>query len=109
MRPSLIWLPTCLSALMSVLSLALHLLLFCGPLKHARVSSLPSACNNLPLETHRFTLFPSLGIYPNITFKVRILCRHMVAKGEWSGGGMDWKSRVSRHKLLYLERRNNKV
>ena len=33
----------------------------------------------------------------------------MVAKGEGVGGGMDWEVGVSRCKLLYTERINNKV
>ena len=33
----------------------------------------------------------------------------MVAKGEGSGGGMDWEFRVGRCKLLHLEWINNKV
>ena len=98
-----------LSYLCFALSRALHLLPPCGLLKHARVPSVPSAWDNLPLERHRFTLLPSLGIDPNITFKVSILCRLVVAKGEWGGGGMDWKFGVSRHKLLYIEWINNKV
>ena len=33
----------------------------------------------------------------------------VVAKGEGTGGGMEWEVGVSRCKLLYIERINNKV
>ena len=39
---------------------------------------------------------------------MRILCRLVVAKGEWGGARMDWKFGVSRHKLLYMVWINNK-
>ena len=35
--------------------------------------------------------------------------RHVVAKGEGVGRGMDWEVVVSRCKLLYMEEINNKV
>ena len=35
--------------------------------------------------------------------------RLMVAKGEWSGKGMEWEVEVSRCKLLYIEWINNKL
>ena len=35
--------------------------------------------------------------------------RFVVAKREGGGGGMDWEFGISRCKLLYLERVNNKV
>ena len=33
----------------------------------------------------------------------------MVAKGDGSGGAMDWEFAISRCKLLYIEKINNKV
>ena len=33
----------------------------------------------------------------------------MVAEGEWGGEGMDWEFGISRCKLLYIGRINNKV
>ena len=48
-------------------------------------------------------------IYENRNGIMDIENRLVVAKGEGVGGGMEWEVRVSRCKLLYRERINNKV